>query len=356
MDIPSVNNFSRIQNTFFFGLLAIVTVVFVWLIKDFLMPVFWAIVLGIVFYPVHLKWLKILRYKSLASLVTLFTILIIVFVPLWIIGGLVVDESVRVYNQFSGFDIASSQTSLIERTAVVLGYIEPLNISESHIKEKLVVFAQATTSWLAGQAVVIGQATLSIVVSFFVMLYLLFFILKDGPSISARIKRVLPLGEDREQALITNVANITRSIFKGTLIIALIQGTIGGILFWIAGIEGALLWGVVMTLLSIIPAIGPGVVWFPAGIILLLTGSVWEGALILAGGIFLVSVIDNVLRPLLVGRGARIPDAIVLLATLGGLALFGIAGFIIGPIIAGLFLSLWRIFEVDYEKELEIIG
>lgn len=351
-----LHKFLTIQNIFFFALLLGGTVAFVWLIGDFLLPIFWAVILAIVFYPMYHKWISIVRYKGLASLCTILSVLIIVFVPLWVVGGLVVDESISVYNRFSGVSGEAAQTNLIERTTATLGYLEVFNINQQQVQEKLTTFVQKTTSWLAGQALILGQATFSIVVSFLVMLYLLFFLLRDGPAIGTRLKKIIPLGDEREQALFTTFVIMTRSIFKGTLLIALIQGAIGGVLFWIAGIEGAILWAVVMMLLSIIPAIGPGIIWFPAGVILIVTGSVWEGVMILSGGVVLISLIDNILRPLLVGRSTKIPDAIVLISTLGGLTLFGITGFIIGPIIAGFFLSLWKIFEVDYETELEIAG
>lgn len=351
-----LDRFLKIQNLFFFGLLIGATVAFIWLINDFIMPLFWAVVLAIVFNPVQKKWLEVVKRKNIASFLTLLSILIIIFVPLWIVGGLVIEESFQFYNRISSVDVSSTQTSLLNETVAVLGYFERFGIEQEVIKGKLTSFAQTASQWLAKEAVRFGQATFGVIVSFLLMLYLLFFLLRDGPSIGKKIMLVLPLGDIREEALFKNFAVITRSIFKGTLVIAVIQGAIGGVLFWIAGIDSALLWAVIMMFLSIIPVIGPALIWLPAGIVLLLTGALWQGALVLAGGIIIISVIDNILRPILVGRDTKIPDAIVLISTLGGLTLFGITGFIIGPIIAGFFLSMWKIFEVDYQEELEITG
>jgi predicted PurR-regulated permease PerM len=144
----------------------------------------------------------------------------------------------------------------------------------------------------------------------------------------------------------------TRAVAKGTVAIAILQGALGGIAFAIAGVSAPTLWGVAMTFMAVIPAIGPGIIWLPAGIILLLTGSIWQGVFILIVGGLLVSLIDNLLRPILIGRETKMPDALILLATLGGLATFGISGFIVGPIIAAFFLSLWSIFEEKYHTEL----
>ncbi len=356
MEHSHLAKFLTVQNVLFFGLLSFATIVFVWLIQDFIMPIFWAVILAIVFNPVQKKWLTVFKNKTLSSLLSLLTIIVVLFIPLWTVGGLVVQESLQVYNRISNESIESSQTNLVNKTVIALSYFERYGIQQDTVKEKLTSLVQSTSGWFARQAVVFGQATFSVLISFFLMIYILFFLLRDGPSIGRTISHILPLGDEREQGLFKNFEIIIRSIFKGTLVIAVLQGSIGGVLFWIAGIEGVLLWTVVMMMFSIIPAIGPTIIWFPAGVVLLLTGAVWQGVLVLAGGFIIISLIDNILRPILVGRDAKIPDAIVLISTLGGLTLFGITGFIIGPIIAGFFLSMWKIFEVDYREDLEIQG
>ncbi|MFC1733577.1 AI-2E family transporter [candidate division KSB1 bacterium] len=305
MEHPHLTRFLTVQNILFFGLLAIGTIAFIWLIQDFIMPIFWAVVLAIVFNPLQNKFLSVLGNKTLSSILTLLTIVIVLFVPLWFVGGLVVQESLDVYDRFSNGSIEIPQTSLIDKTVAVLGNFEDYGIDQETVQDKLTSFTQTASQWLAQQAVSFGQATFSVVVSFFLMMYFLFFLLRDGRAIGRTIFHILPLGDEREHGLFINFSRITRSIFKGTLVIAVIQGTIGGILFWIAGIEGALLWAVIMTLLSVIPAIGPTIVWLPAGIIL------WQGVMILAGGVIIISLIDNILRPILVGREAKIPDAII---------------------------------------------
>lgn len=348
--------FTTIQNILFFGLLALGTGAFIWLINDFLLPIFWAVVFAIVFHPVQVRWELFFRSKTVGALLTLVTVFILIFAPIWFVGGLVVDESLQAYARYSDGDTNGAQASLVSAAVTQLGRLERYGIEQSVVREKLTSLAQIVSEWLAGQAVVFGQATFGVMVKFLLMLYLLFFLLRDGPRIGKILMHVLPLGDEREKALFGNFSRITRSIFKGTLTIAVIQGSLGGILFAIAGVEAALLWAVVMTMLSIIPAIGPSIIWFPASIILILSGALWQGVMILIGGILLISLIDNILRPLLVGRDTKMPDAIVLLSTLGGLALFGITGFIIGPVIAGFFLSMWKIFEVDYHEALETQG
>lgn len=320
------------------------------------MPIFWAVILAIVFYPIQAHFVRMVQYKTIAALLTLLCVFAIIFVPLWVLGGQVVEQSLDLYERVSTEDSGVTRAGIMERVTDVLGFLERYGIEQNEVRSRLSSFAQTGADFVTRQAVVFGQATFGFLVSFLLTVYLLFFLLRDGPAIGTKIMHIIPLGKEREWTLYQNFVAVTRSIFKGTLVVSVVQGTIGGILFVVAGIDGALLWGVIMALLSIIPALGSFIVWFPAGLLLLLTGSVWQGVVVLGGGIFVISLIDNVLRPILVRRDVQMPDAIILISILGGLSVFGITGFIIGPIIAGFFFSMWSIFEQDYTRELESRG
>jgi predicted PurR-regulated permease PerM len=162
------------------------------------------------------------------------------------------------------------------------------------------------------------------------------------------IIRALPLGDERERALFAKFAEVSRATIKGTLVIGIVQGFLGGIMFSILGVTGAVFWGVVMVILSILPIVGASIVWVPVAIVLLINGA-WIKALVLAiFGAVVIGLIDNILRPQLVGRDTKMPDYIILLSTLGGLAVFGISGFVIGPVIASLFLAVWVMFEEEH--------
>jgi predicted PurR-regulated permease PerM len=147
--------------------------------------------------------------------------------------------------------------------------------------------------------------------------------------------------------LFSKFGEVTRATIKGNMVIALIQGSLGGLIFWALGIPGALLWGVVMAVLSLIPAVGPAIVWVPVSIYLFASGENVKAIILIAFGAGVIGLVDNILRPILVGRDTKLPDYIVLLSTLGGLALFGINGFVIGPVIAALFIAFWGIFMRD---------
>ena len=205
---------------------------------------------------------------------------------------------------------------------------------------------------MASSLVVVGQTTFSLFVSIGIMLYLLFFFFRDGEKLQQTLIHYLPIGDAYEKRLFARFSDTSRAVVKGTLAIAALQGFLGGLTFWIVGISNPVLWGVAMAILSIVPALGPAIVWVPASVILLATGSIWEGVTIIIVGVLLVGLVDEFLRPILVGRGSKMPDAVTLLATVGGLSAFGISGFVVGPIIAAFFLSLWVMFGERYHKEL----
>ena len=349
--------FNRIKQSFFFGLLALVSLAFLYIIHGFLMPIFWAIVFAILFNPVQQKWLSITKKRAgFSSFLTIITILLIVFIPLSIVGSLVLKESVDFYQQLSTTNTEGVQIDFFDKIAVVSRYLEDFGVEEAEFKERITAFGGQASSWLASQAVVFGQNTFSVIGQLFVMMYILFFMLRDGPSMEKWLIHILPLGDRKERRLFARFVSTTRAVIKGTFVIGIIQGAIGGILFWIAGIKGAVLWAVLMTLLSVIPAVGPALVWFPTGILLLFTGSIWQGILILVGGGLVISLIDNILRPRLIGKDTQMPDTFILISTLGGLSIFGITGFVIGPIIAGFFIAMWHMFEEQYRRELELHG
>lgn len=346
--------FTYVQQVTFFALLLGVTGVFVYMLGDYLAPVFWAVVCAVVFYP----WFEKLKQWSggrvtLSAIATLAGVVLVVVIPLFLIGSMVVSESLNLYQTLSqsergGFDSAS----LLDRLARVTVLLEPYGISQAEVEGRLRDSAAKLSQTVASSLVAFSQLTITFIIHTAIMLYLLFFFIRDGVSLKNLISHYLPLGGSYEKKLLSRFSETTAAVVKGTLAIAAIQGLIGGVLFWAVGISSPVLWGVAMGVLAIIPVVGTALVWLPAGVILIVTGSVWSGVIILAVGGLVISVIDEFLRPILVGRSSKMPDAVVLLATIGGLATFGVSGFIVGPIIAALFLALWEMFEERYHSEL----
>ena len=203
-----------------------------------------------------------------------------------------------------------------------------------------------TQGWelIARQALGFGQVTVDFLLGAFVMLYLLFYLLRDGATLLAFAQRAVPLPPEQQQVLASSFTATVRGVLKGDLVVAVVQGILGGLIFWALGIGAPILWGAIMAVLSVLPVLGTGLVWVPAAIYLLLTGPVWKGIVLLAFGTLVISTIDNVLRPVLVGTDAKMPSYVVLVSTLGGIAIFGINGFVIGPLLAALFVTAWEMY------------
>ena len=314
------------------------------------MPVFWAVVIALVFYPLYLKILQFLKGRaSIASLLTILSVMLLVLLPLLLVGGLVVKESLELY------EIVSTEgdgSGFIERAGVFTSILEPYGITQSEIETRLRGWLTDGSQAVASYLLAFGQRTASFFISVVIMLYVLFFIFKDGVRLKKTLVHYLPFGDGYEDLLLTRFSQTTQAVVKGTFIIAILQGTIGGLAFFAVGVPNAVLLGVAMGILSILPGLGTPLVWLPVALVLIFTGSVWSGVFILVVGALFVSVIDEFLRPILVGRGAKMPDALVLLATIGGLATFGVTGFVAGPVLAAFFLSLWTTFESRYHHEL----
>ena len=204
---------------------------------------------------------------------------------------------------------------------------------------------------IATQALSIGQNTFDFLVSFFVMLYLLYFVLRDGTVLSRTIREALPLARPHTHFLLNKFTTVVRATVKGNVVVAAAQGLIGGLTLWALGVQGALLWGVLMAFLSLLPAVGAALVWAPVAVWFLATGVIVKGVILIVVGVFVIGLVDNILRPLLVGKDTQMPDYIVLMSTIGGMAIFGVNGFVIGPVVAALFMAAWDLFASSNEPD-----
>jgi predicted PurR-regulated permease PerM len=199
------------------------------------------------------------------------------------------------------------------------------------------------SQFLATKAFNIGQNTFDFVVNLCIVLYLLFFLLRDGENLTRHIRTALPLHTSQKHQLFNRFTTVIRATVKGNVVVAIVQGALGGLAFWFLGVHAPVLWGVVMAFLSLLPAVGSALVWVPVAIYFLITGALWQGVCLIAYGVFVIGLVDNVLRQMLVGKDTKMPDYVVLIATLGGMAIFGINGFVIGPVIAAMFMAVWDI-------------
>jgi predicted PurR-regulated permease PerM len=210
-----------------------------------------------------------------------------------------------------------------------------------------------TSQFFATQALSIGQNTFAFIIDLFIVLYLLFFLLRDGDGLARRIRDAIPLRPEQQRDLFNKFTAVIRATIKGTLVVAIVQGALGGLIFWALGVHAAVLWGALMAVLSLLPAVGSALVWVPVAIYFFVTGHIWQGIVLVAFGVLVIGLVDNVLRPVLVGKETKIPDYVVLVATLGGIAIFGVNGFVIGPVIAAMFMAVWDLFSTS-RSEIQI--
>lgn len=330
-------------------LLVLVSAAFIWILLPFYGAVFWAVILGIVFAPLQRRLQEKFGWqRNLTSLCTLSICLVIAILPVIIISALLVQEGVALYKSVESgeLDIAGYVSQFKHSLPPYFQHLlDRFGMGELNgLREKIVKSAMTGGQELATQAFIFGQGTFEFVVSFFIMLYLLFFFLRDGAELARKVRLAVPLQEQQKRRLQLKFNRVVRATVKGNLLVAITQGALGGLIFWFLDIPSVLLWAVLMAFLSLLPAVGAGIVWAPVAVFFLLTGAIWQGVVLGLFGVFVIGLVDNVLRPILVGKDTRMPDYMILISTLGGLAIFGLNGFVIGPLITALFMSSWAIF------------
>ncbi len=352
---PSTLSGTNLRTAFVLLLVVAVTVLFLAVTWPFLKPLLLGALLAGLFHPLY-RWITRLLggRPSVGAAVTLLVLLVLGLGPLSAFLGIVLQQALTMsdralpwLNQHLGAATTFNvQEWVVKRSPALAKYMP----SQEQLLEQIGTVAKTTGAFLVGFASRMTATTAAFVLDLFVMLYAMFFFFRDGHKILERIFYYTPLSDQDETRMFTQFASITRATVKGTLVIGIIQGALAGIAFWVAGIEGAALWGTVMTVLSIIPGIGAALVWVPAVIVLFVTGQHLTAILLAAWCAAVVGTVDNFLRPMLVGRDAKMPDLLILIGTLGGLFLFGPIGFIVGPIVCGLFLTVWDIYGTTFRE------
>lgn len=332
----------------FLAIVLLVTIAFVWLVAPFFGAILWGLVAAIVFAPVNRRMLAALGgRRNLATTATLLLILALVIAPAFLLGISLVQEAAAIYGQLQSGQIDFVATFENLRDALprwARSMLDSSGLTDLEAARRMLGASVASgLQSIASRALLFGQGALRFLASLGVMLYLTFFLLRDGETLGEKVKAAVPLRPELRDALIAHFIVVVRATMKGTIVVAIVQGILGGLIFWVLGVEGALLWGLLMGFFALVPAVGTGIVWLPVAIYLLLTGSIWEGLALIACGIFIIGLVDNLLRPILVGHDTRMPDFVVLIATLAGLELFGLNGVIVGPMIAALFIAVWKL-------------
>lgn len=334
----------------FLILLGVITLLFALVLRPFWSAIFWAIVVTVLFSPVQSRLRDRMPYnRTLVALITLLSLSIIVIIPVLALLSTFIQQGANFYSLIESQEIQPA--AFIDRIVSTIPFLpdlmERVGVNTESIRGYLASSATGISEIIAQQALAIGRNTVNFTVKLVLMLYLTFFLLRDGDRLLALMKTAVPLSDARKLLLFRKFVEVTRATVKGNLLVAIVQGALGGLIFWLLAIPAPVLWAVVMAFLSMIPAVGAALVWVPVALYLYATGAWFEASVLVAYGAIIIGLADNVLRPILVGRDTKLPDYIVLFSTMGGIAMLGINGFVIGPLIAALFLSFWNIFITD---------
>lgn len=324
-----------------------VTVAFAWILLPFYGTVLWGAIIGLLFTPLN-RWLlpRMGHRRNLAALSTLLVALLIVVLPAVLIALSLTREATQLFAR-----IASGELRPVEKLrslfdalpdwltdALARFGLGDFDLLQTRLAQLLAKGSQL----IATQTLNLGQDLLGLVVGLFIALYLAYFLIRDGVALMHAIRTAIPLPPDDKQELLQQFGTVLRATVKGNLVVAIVQGALGGLAFWFIGIHAALLWAVLMAVLSLLPAVGAGLVWGPVAIWLFATGQTWAAVGLVLYGVLVIGLVDNLLRPLLVGKDTGMPDYLVLISTVGGIAVMGINGFVIGPVIAAMFVAVWN--------------
>jgi len=331
-----------------------ISALFFSMIHQFLMAIFLAGLFSALARPVYRR-LKVMfnGHRHLASVTTLLLMIFVVLIPMMLLVGIIVGQAIDV-----GQSITPWVKQTIEQPDRISAYLQHLPFYDELVPYREIILDKAgkivgtISKWIVGG---LSQATLgtaNFVFMTFVFLYTMYFFQMDGDKLIRKILYYLPLNSDDESLMMDKFTSVTRATIKGTMLIGILQGGLAGTAFALVGIDNAVFWGTVMAVLSIIPSVGSALVWIPAVIILIMQGDVGSGVGLLIFCAVVVGSLDNVLRPILVGKDTKMHELMIFFGTLGGIMMFGIAGIFIGPLIASLFVTIWELYGLAFSDYL----
>jgi predicted PurR-regulated permease PerM len=343
-------NQEKVNQTVLVLMVIAISALFLSMIHQFLMSIFLAGLFSALARPVYRRLRVAFRgHRHLASATTLLLMIVVVLIPLMLLVGIIVAQAIDV-----GQAVTPWIRQNIEQPDRLTAYLQHLPFYEylepyrGVILQKAGQLVGSVSNWIVGG---LSQATLgtaNFLFMTFVFLYTMYFFQMDGVKFIRKILYYLPLNSDDESLMLNKFTSVTRATVKGTMMIGILQGGLAGAAFAVAGIDNAIFWGTIMAVLSVIPSIGSALVWIPAAIILIMQGSVAAGVGLLVFCGLIVGSLDNVLRPILVGKDTKMHELMIFFGTLGGIMMFGISGIFIGPVIASLFITIWELYAIAF--------
>ncbi len=319
------------------------------IIRPFAVPIMWSIVLSIVFYPLYIYVARYVKWRGLASFLVLLIIVAIIVGPFSYFSYLLVSEVKEISKHIDTWKLGSPQDILsypIVKDMVVKA-LEACNLSMSQadIENNLATNASGIAKELAGKLPIGLGGVFTFFLDFILMVFTVFFMLKDGAAFLRKSKDYLPFSEQHKEKLVKQVRDVVISTVYGGVVVAIVQGIIGGIAYGGLGIRSPVLWGLATAVSSFIPMLGTFTVWGVIALYLFIQVSVLKGIIMTLIGIFGMTVLDSVLRPVLIGNRTSMPAVFIFFSVLGGIGLFGVVGLVMGPLVVALFLSVLEIFK-----------
>jgi predicted PurR-regulated permease PerM len=336
------------RNAFIVVLVVLVLIAFLGMIRPYMLTLATAAVLSILLHPMY-RWTLSLTagHHALASALVLMVSLLVVWLPLIGLLSLIAVEAVGVGQSVLPWleNQLRDPTGFLDALPAWLRLPEQIEPYTARVIEQLGRSLGAIGRYVVQYMTAAGQGTVGLVIKGFVLLYAMFFFLIWGPSMFDSLLRNLPLSADDRYHIIHKGLSVTRATLKGILIIGVVQGVMVGVAFAVAGLDSAVFWGALVVPISAMPLIGPPIIWGPAGIYLIAQGDVIAGVGLLVWGAAVVGTVDNILRPRVVGGDTAMPDLVILVSTLGGLGTFGPVGLILGPVLAGVLITVMDIYR-----------
>jgi predicted PurR-regulated permease PerM len=320
-----------------------------WILLPFYGAILWGFIIALLATPLQ-RWLlpRMRMHRNRATLLTMLAVMLVVVLPFVLITVSIATEATDMYQRMQTGELNPARyfrgvfNALPQWAGSVLDRFGITNFDK--LQARFSTLLTQGTQFIATQALNMGQFTFDFAANLFVTLYLAFFLVRDSDSVLRLVRQGIPLSEAHKRELWLKFTTVIRATVKGNFLVAAIQGALGGAAFWALGIGAPVLWAVLMAFFSLLPAVGAGLVWVPVAIYLLVQGAVWQSLALTAWGVLVIGLIDNLLRPMMVGKETRMPDYVVLVTTLGGMAVMGINGFVLGPTIAAMFMTVWHIY------------
>lgn len=343
----------------FFLLCAIIFYLFYQLIVPFFAPICWAAVLTIIFYPLYEWLLKKIKRKALTATAMCGLIVVVIIGPITYLFVAIVNEAADAVTKVNELHSSGELTEFLDFNIPILNTAKEklsayYDISKINMEEMVKDAINKVSGVLVNQTTWLVANGTKAVFYFGLMVFAMFYFFRDGETLVNKIKRLMPLSVSQVDAAVKQLRDVIEATIYGGVAIAILQGVLGGLLFVIMGIPSPVFWGAIMAFLALIPIVGASLIYIPAGIILMFSGSIIKGIIVVAVGTIIVSQVDNVIRPLLISGKTSLHPLLLFFTIMGGIYLFGLLGLVVGPMIAACFVILLNVFELQLHPEDEL--